>query len=234
MSKSLFITGTGTDVGKTYVTGLIVKKLREGGASAAYYKAAMSGNDRRADGTLIPGDALQVKRMSGIEQPLEEMCPYIYETAVSPHLAAKLEGKPLEMECVLKHFDYVCGKYEYITAEGSGGILCPLRFDEQQIQQEDFIKARSLSCLMVADAGLGTMNAVVLTAEYMKAHKIPVRGIIFNRYEPGNPLHEDNRLMCEAMTGLYIIACVKDGDTDLDMPFELLEGFYEENGGGRK
>lgn len=234
MSKSLFITGTGTDVGKTYVTGLIVKKLREGGASAAYYKAAMSGNDRRADGTLIPGDALQVKRMSGIEQPLEEMCPYIYETAVSPHLAAKLEGKPLEMECVLKHFDYVCGKYEYITAEGSGGILCPLRFDEQQIQLEDFIKARSLSCLMVADAGLGTINAVGLTAEYMKAHKIPVRGIIFNRYEPGNPLHEDNRLMCEAMTGLHIIACVKDGDTDLDMPFELLEGFYEENGGGRK
>jgi dethiobiotin synthetase len=234
MSKSLFITGTGTDVGKTYVTGLIVKKLREGGASAAYYKAAMSGNDRRADGTLIPGDALQVKRMSGIEQPLEEMCPYIYETAVSPHLAAKLEGKPLEMECVLKHFDYVCGKYEYITAEGSGGILCPLRFDEQQIQQEDFIKARSLSCLMIADAGLGTINAVGLTAEYMKAHKIPVRGIIFNRYEPGNPLHEDNRLMCEAMTGLHIIACVKDGDTDLDMPFELLEGFYEENGGGRK
>lgn len=234
MSKRLFITGTGTDVGKTYVTGLIVKKLREGGASAAYYKAAMSGNDRRADGTLIPGDALQVKRMSGIEQPLEEMCPYIYETAVSPHLAAKLEGKPLEMECVLKHFDYVCGKYEYITAEGSGGILCPLRFDEQQIQQEDFIKARSLSCLMVADAGLGTINAVGLTAEYMKAHKIPVRGIIFNRYEPGNPLHEDNRLMCEAMTGLHIIACVKDGDTDLDMPFELLEGFYEENGGGRK
>ena len=234
MSKSLFIIGTGTDVGKTYVTGLIVKKLREGGASAAYYKAAMSGNDRRADGTLIPGDALQVKRMSGIEQPLEEMCPYIYETAVSPHLAAKLEGKPLEMECVLKHFDYVCGKYEYITAEGSGGILCPLRFDEQQIQQEDFIKARSLSCLMVADAGLGTINAVGLTAEYMKAHKIPVRGIIFNRYEPGNPLHEDNRLMCEAMTGLHIIACVKDGDTDLDMPFELLEGFYEENGGGRK
>lgn len=234
MSKSLFITGTGTDVGKTYVTGLIVKKLREGGASAAYYKAAMSGNDRRADGMLIPGDALQVKRMSGIEQPLEEMCPYIYETAVSPHLAAKLEGKPLEMECVLKHFDYVCGKYEYITAEGSGGILCPLRFDEQQIQQEDFIKARSLSCLMIADAGLGTINAVGLTAEYMKAHKIPVRGIIFNRYEPGNPLHEDNRLMCEAMTGLHIIACVKDGDTDLDMPFELLEGFYEENGGGRK
>ena len=50
MSKALFITGTGTDIGKTYVTGLIVKKLAEEGKSAAYYKAAMSGNDRRADG----------------------------------------------------------------------------------------------------------------------------------------------------------------------------------------
>ena len=234
MSKNLFITGTGTDVGKTYVTGLIVKKLREGGASSAYYKAAMSGNERRPDGTLIPGDALQVKTMSGVEQPLEEMCPYIYETAVSPHLAAKIEGNPIEMECVLKNFDRVCGTYDYVTVEGSGGIFCPLRFDEQKIQLEDFIKARSLSCLMIADAGLGTINAVVLTAEYMKARKIPVKGIIFNHYEPGNPLHEDNRLMCEAMTGLNVVACVKDGDMDLDIPFELMEGFYEENGGNRK
>ena len=234
MSKNLFITGTGTDVGKTYVTGLIVKKLREGGASSAYYKAAMSGNERRTDGTLIPGDALQVKTMSGVEQPLEEMCPYIYETAVSPHLAAKIEGNPIEMECVLKNFDRVCGTYDYVTVEGSGGIFCPLRFDEQKVQLEDFIKARSFACLMIADAGLGTINAVVLTAEYMKARKIPVKGIIFNHYEPGNPLHEDNRLMCEAMTGLNVVACVKDGDMDLDIPFELLEGFYEENGGNRK
>ena len=234
MSKNLFITGTGTDVGKTYVTGLIVKKLRDGGASSAYYKAAMSGNERRPDSTLIPGDALQVKTMSGVEQPLEEMCPYIYETAVSPHLAAKIEGNPIEMECVLKNFDRVCGTYDYVTVEGSGGIFCPLRFDEQKIQLEDFIKARSLACLMIADAGLGTINAVVLTAEYMKARKIPVKGIIFNHYEPGNPLHEDNRLMCEAMTGLNVVACVKDGDMDLDIPFELMEGFYEENGGNRK
>lgn len=234
MSKNLFITGTGTDVGKTYVTGLIVKKLREGGKSAAYYKAAMSGNDRRPDGSLIPGDALQVKTMSGIEQPLEEMCPYIYETAVSPHLAAKFEGNPVEMDRVLKNFDQVCDRYEYVTAEGSGGILCPLRFDEQKIQLEDFIKARSLACLMIADAGLGTINAVVLTAEYMNTHKIPVKGIIFNHYEPGNPLHEDNKWMCETMTGLKVVACVKNDDTDLDIPVDVLEGFYEENGGDRR
>lgn len=54
MSKALFVTGTGTDTGKTYITGLIVKKLQEAGKNPAYYKAAMSGNDRHPDGTLIP------------------------------------------------------------------------------------------------------------------------------------------------------------------------------------
>ena len=70
MSKGLFITGTGTDLGKTYIAGLIVKKLADAKQSAAYYKAAMSGNDRRADGSLIPGDALFVQKTAGISQPL--------------------------------------------------------------------------------------------------------------------------------------------------------------------
>ncbi|MBQ3943095.1 MAG: AAA family ATPase, partial [Elusimicrobia bacterium] len=90
MSKGLFITGTGTDIGKTYVTGLILKKLRGSGRNAAYFKAAMSGNERDLSGSLIPGDAVHVKTVSGIDQPLSEMCPYVYRTAVSPHLASKI------------------------------------------------------------------------------------------------------------------------------------------------
>ena len=227
MSKNLFITGTGTDIGKTYVTGLILKKFQDNKKNAAYYKAAMSGNDRRPDGSLIPGDALHVKTVSGIGEPLGEMCPYVYETAVSPHLASQIEGNPIDMEKVLQTFDDVCRRYDYVTAEGSGGILCPLRFDDQKIQLADFIRARDLNCLLIADAGLGTINSVVLTAEYMKAHNIPVKGIIFNHYEPGNRLHEDNLFMCETMTGLKVIACVRDGGTDLEIPFEILEALYE-------
>lgn len=232
MSKSLFVTGTGTDVGKTFVTGLMLKKLRENGRRAAYYKAAMSGNDRRADGSLIPGDALRVKEMSGIEQPLEEMCPYVYETAVSPHLAAKLEGNPVELERVLEGLRDVQARYDYVTVEGSGGILCPLRFDGQSIQLEDVIKAGNLGCLIVADAGLGTINAVVLTVEYMKARHIPVKGLLFNRFEAGNPLHEDNRRMCEALTGQKVLACVKKGDRELDLPVDVLEALYDERRNG--
>ena len=64
----IFVAGTGTDIGKTYVAGLLVKRLHDMGMNSGYYKAAMSGNDRRPDGTLIPGDALAVQTMSGIDQ----------------------------------------------------------------------------------------------------------------------------------------------------------------------
>ncbi len=190
MSRNLFITGTGTDVGKTYVTGLVIKKLAESGAQAAYYKAAMSGNERRADGTLIPGDALSVKEVSGISQPLEEMCPYIYENAYSPHLAARLEGGSVELSVVREGFRRVSEKYDYVTVEGSGGILCPIRYDREKIFLEDVIKCLDLSCLLIADAGLGTINSVVLTAEYMRAKNIPLVGMIFNRFHPGDRSEE--------------------------------------------
>ena len=97
MSKAIFLTGTGTDIGKTFIAGLIVKKLAQAGKNPAYYKAAMSGNDRRSDESLIPGDALFVRQMSGISQPLDEMCPYVYENAWSPHLASRVEGNPVDL-----------------------------------------------------------------------------------------------------------------------------------------
>ena len=227
MSKNIFITGTGTDVGKTFVAGLILKKLRECGESAAYYKAAMSGNERSNDGTLIPGDALYVKTISGIAQPLDEMCPYIYENAVSPHLASRIEGNPVQIDRVLEDFHSVCKKYDYVTMEGSGGILCPICFDEEKIQLSDIIKSCNLSCLMIADAGLGTINNVGLTAAYMKANNIPLKGIIFNHFLPGDIMHEDNLKMCEYITGAKVVACVKDGDEDLDISPDFLKSLYE-------
>lgn len=228
MAKKIFVTGTGTDVGKTFVTALIVKKLRESGFSAAYYKAAMSGNEKAADGKLIPGDALYVKKVSGIEQPLDEMCPYIYETAVSPHLASRIEGNPVVMEEVKKGFLAVCQKYDFVTMEGSGGILCPICFDEKEIWLEDVIRQLRLSSLIVADAGLGTINSVVLTAEYMRSKNLAVKGILLNHFHPGNRMEEDNLRMCEHRTKLPVLTCVEDGSGELNMDVERLVSLYEE------
>ena len=228
MAKKIFITGTGTDVGKTYVTGLIVKKLKESGMNAAYYKAAMSGNEWTEEGMLLPGDAQYVKTVSGIEQSLACMCPYVYEAAVSPHLASRIEGNPVMLQEVVKGFEEVCRQYDYVTMEGSGGILCPICFDERELWLEDVIRELGLSSLIVADAGLGTINSVVLTVEYMRAKGLPVKGIIFNRFHPGDRMEEDNLRMCEHRTKLPVLACVEADSGTLDMEIEKLASLYEE------
>ncbi|MBR0193729.1 MAG: dethiobiotin synthase [Thermoguttaceae bacterium] len=227
MSKGLFVTGTGTDVGKTFIAGLLLKKLHESGFRCAYFKAAMSGNDRAPDGGLIPGDARHVREVSGISQPLETMCPFVYETAVSPHLAARLEGNPLDLETVKNGFDRLAEQYDYIIAEGSGGIVCPLRYDEKKVFLTDVISALKMPCLIVANAGLGTINSVVLTVEYMKARGLAVKGLIFNRFHPGDVMEEDNKIMCEAMTGVPVLACAEENATDLDLDADFLAALCE-------
>lgn len=227
MAKKLFITGTGTDTGKTYVSALILKKLVESGASAAYFKAAVSGNERGQDGRLIPGDPLYVKEISGIGQPLEEMCPYIYQQPLSPHLAARLEGEPVSMERVLESFKRVCAQYDYVTIEGSGGIICPLRFDEKKLWLADVIKKLGLSCLLVADAGLGVINSVGLTACYMRRENLPLKGIILNRFKPGNVMHEDNLKMCEYVSGAKVVAYLEVNDAQLNISAEELASLFE-------
>ena len=227
MSRGLFITGTGTDVGKTYVTGLIVKKLHESGARVGYYKAAMSGNVRDAAGNLVPGDAQFVKTCSGIPQPLSEMCPYVYERAVSPHLASRLEGNPVRLDVVRAGYEAVCRRWDLVAVEGSGGILCPLHFDGgEELWLEDVVRALGLGCLIVADAGLGTINSVVLTTEYLRAKNIPVRGVIFNRFHPGDVMEEDNARMCAHRASIPVLGFVGDGARDLAIDARQLQSLF--------
>lgn len=231
MAKALFVTGTGTDVGKTYVTGLLVKALTEAGEKAAYYKAAMSGNRRTPDGALLPGDGVQVKTMAGIGQPVETMCPYVYEPPLSPHLAARLAGEEVDPDRVRQGFSALAEKYDYLTMEGSGGILCPITVTEgRELWLADLIRDLGLGCLLVADAGLGTLNAIGLTAFYLRKTGIPLRGMILNRYDPENLMHRDNRQLCQQMTGVPVVACVGEGDTRLTLSPEILKGLYTEGG----
>lgn len=90
MGKAIFVTGTGTDVGKTYVTGLLVKKIRDAGLDGSYYKAALSGAEPDGQGNLVPGDAAWVKETAGLKDPLTDLVTYVYQEAVSPHLAARI------------------------------------------------------------------------------------------------------------------------------------------------
>ncbi len=228
MGKALFITGTGTDVGKTYVTALIVKRLKDAGMDAGYYKAAISGAEKDEDGNLLAGDALYVKEIAELAETQEELVSYVYEAAVSPHLAAQLDNNPIDLGCVEKEFRRALAAHDYLTMEGSGGIICPLRWDkEQHIILDDLVKNLGLGVLVVADAGLGTINAAVLTIEHLRGRGIPVRGVILNRFHNGDIMEEDNRDMIEAITGVKVIATVQSGDETLDMDAEALAALYQ-------
>lgn len=229
MSRKIFITGTGTDIGKTYVSGLIVKKIHDTGFRSAYYKAAMSGNVRAPDGSLIPGDAAFVKKMSQTPEPLPDMCPYVYEHAYSPHLASRIEGNPVQFDKVREGLARLeLQGWDFITMEGSGGITCPLSFDSGELYLDEMVKKLGLTSIIVADAGLGTINYVVLTVNYMKDKGLPVAGIIYNHCHKGSAFEDDNIFMCTHLTGVPEIARVSDGDTSLDCDAAKLMELYRE------
>lgn len=179
------------------------------------------------EGYLQPGDALYVNRVARIGEKTENLVTYVYEEAVSPHLAAKLNHRPIDFDRVKADFARARGRYQYLTMEGSGGIICPLRWDEQQhVVLDDLVKELGLGVLIVADAGLGTINSAVLTIEHLRAREISIRGLIFNQYVPGDLMQDDNAAMIEALTGVKVVAYVKAGDTDLDIDVDLLKSLY--------
>ena len=90
----------------------------------------------------------------------------------------------------------------------------------------DIIDEMELDCILVADAGLGTINSVVLTYEYMKNRNMNIKGMIFNHYIADNIMHEDNIRMCEYMTGLPTLAKVSMGDVDLNIDIAELISLY--------
>lgn len=226
MGKGLFITATGTDVGKTYVTALLVKKLRDAELNAGYYKAALSGAEV-ADGRLIPGDAAYVARIARLPEPPEKLVSYIYEEAVSPHLAALREGNPVELDRIKADYAAAAAKYDYVTMEGSGGIICPIRWDEQHLLLEDLIKALDLGVLVVSTAALGSINACVLTVFYLRQRGIPIRGIILNNYDNADFMQRDNKKMIATLCGVPVLACVAAGAADIGISASALSKLYK-------
>lgn len=232
MSKGLFVIGTGTDIGKTYVTGLLLKYIRDNGYDATYFKAALSGAIRDENDNLIPGDAVEVLRMADLEEDTDFLVPYIYETAVSPHLASRIEGNPVNLKTVKEAYEKVSQKYDYIVMEGSGGIVCPIHYEgkesEGNIMLEDIIKFLNLDVILIADAGLGTINSVVTTVEYLKNRDIHVCGIIMNNYRD-ELMENDNVKMVEDLCEVDVIAKVYQNDKNLrlDVDTEELISYFK-------
>lgn len=226
--KSIFVTATGTDIGKTYISALLVKKLRDSGFNCGYYKPALSGAIKQPDGSLLPGDCDFVVKTAGLDVNPEDCVTYCFEEAVSPHLAAERLGVKIEKSKIKSEFEQRKKNYDYLVVEGAGGITCPFNMKEEILLLPDIIKALGLNVVIVADGGLGTINSVLLTVEYAKQQGINIKGLILNNFEEDNFMHLDNKKQIERLTGINVIATVKKGDDDLNISTNDLLKIWEE------
>ena len=221
--KGLYILGTGTDVGKTYITALWLKKLRESSHDVAYYKAAVSGAP-----SISESDAGYVKQVAGLSQGNDTLVSYVFDEAVSPHLAARHEGRVIDRTVVNRNFCHVARTHAYTTVEGSGGIICPLHVTDTELYMlEDVVKDLHLPAIVVATAALGTINSTVLTIHYLQSKGIAVKGIIVNQYT-GNSMEVDNCVMMERLTGIPVLDRVGPGETSLHMDVDTMLECYED------
>ena len=227
MTKGIFITATGTDAGKTYVSGLLVKKLRNNGINCGYYKPALSGMEEK-NGKLIPGDVDFVLKTAGIDDEPQKYVSYSFKPAVSPHLAAQIENNPIKLSKIKADFDNIKQNFDYIVVEGAGGIICPFNLTEEKILLPDVIKELKTDIIIVAPASLGTINSTFLTVEYAKSQNINVKGIILNNYTDGDIMQEDNKKVIEDLTGVKVIATVKENEKDLDIDTASLQSLFKE------
>ena len=224
MAKKIFITATGTDIGKTYISALIVKKMRECGYDCGYYKPVISGVTELC-GKLIDSDANYVVQMADIPTQADDCVSYWWKEALSPHLAAKRSNQKIDIDKIKYDFSQINKKYDYLLIEGAGGITCPLLVEkEEKYLLKDLIWELGLSIIIVADAGLGTINSTLLTVEYARENGIEIEGIVLNNYESDNFMHWDNLEQIETLTGVNVVATVSHNASDI----MLLEGLFKE------
>ena len=224
MTKKIFITGTGTDVGKTYISALIIKKMREMNYNCGYFKPVLSGVKELA-GHLVDSDANYVVQIADIPVLADECVSYWWKEAVSPHLAAKRSNQVINIDKIKYDIAQISKKYDYLLIEGAGGITCPIVIDkEEKYLLKDLIWELGLSIIIVADAGLGTINSTLLTVDYAKANGIEIEGIILNNYDSSNFMHWDNLEQIETLTGINVVATVSPNAGDI----MLLEGLFKE------
>ena len=222
MAKKVFITATGTDIGKTYVSALIVRKMRESGLNCGYYKPVLSGVKEK-DGKLTESDCNYVINTAKLPVTADECVTYWWKEAVSPHLASKRAGQIIQTSQILTDYKKICNKYDYVLVEGAGGITCPLRLDNEIYLLKDLIKDLNIPVIIVADGGLGTINSTLLTVEYARKNNIKINGIILNNFDSKNFMHIDNLKQTEKLTSVKVIATVSPNSKDIS----LLNGYFE-------
>lgn len=175
-----FISGIDTDTGKTFATGLMAKYLLEQGKSVITQKFAQTGCKG------ISEDILMHREIMGIEiQEVDKKgitCPYVFDYPASPHLAAQMQGQEIKVEKINDSTRTLEKQYDFLLFEGVGGMHVPITMDYSLL---DFLEEKKFPTILITSSKLGSINHTLLTLEVAKQRKIPIHGLIYNRY-PAN------------------------------------------------
>lgn len=201
MGRCIFITGTDTDVGKTVIAGCLAAALIKKGKKIAVYKPVQCGGLR--GGKIASPDLMLVRDLSGIDD--ENLYnDYSFKLAASPHLAAERENKKIDFKLIRNQLKSLQKKYDIVLVEGAGGLIVPLTREYTVL---DLIKDLDVPVLVVARAGLGTINHTSLTLNILKSNKIKVIGILLNYYK-GGIVEEDNIKIIHSLNKIKILGVV--------------------------
>ena len=185
----LFITGVGTDVGKSIATGWLAREMAAAGMKVITQKMIQTGNKEWSE------DILRHREIMGIELTEEDKqhltAPVIYSYPCSPHLAAAIDERPLDIELIDKATAELASRYPHLLVEGAGGLMVPLTPD---FLTADFLHTRQLPTVVVINGQLGAINHALLTLHAVKTYDIPLFGVIYNPFFDKDPIiSEDTR-----------------------------------------
>ena len=206
MHKGIFITGTDTGVGKTFIAVGLLKALRKAGFNACPMKPVETGC-RIKDRKLIPEDTIKLINASGVKEPLDIINPYRFRHPLAPSVASEIEGIPIRKQKILSAYHYLSNKYDITIVEGAGGIMVPVY---KKYLFLDLIADLGLPIIIVSRPGLGTINHTCLTIDAAKRRKINILGVVINypdRMKSGLA-GKTNPEIIEKLSGVHILGTV--------------------------
>jgi dethiobiotin synthetase len=170
MSCGIFVTGTDTGVGKTYVTALLLAELRRRGVRAAAFKPVACGAGGREDAEIF-------RKLMRNEVPLDVINPVFLRHPLAPSVAAKLERRPVDLRKIIVTYRLLASAYPMVLVEGAGGLLVPVK---NGYLMADLVRRLGLPLVVVARLGLGTINHSLLTVRQAQAMGLKVTGLVLN------------------------------------------------------
>lgn len=179
--RGLFITGTDTGVGKTFVTAWMARELAAQGVPVGAYKPACSGAETAADGSAVWPDVAALSAALTHGFPSERICPQRFRAPLAPPVAARQEGGEVDAALLRAGAAWWEDRVEVLLVEGVGGLLCPLT-DHETVA--DLAGDLGFPLLIVARLGLGTINHTLLTIEAARSRGLAVAGVLLNECEP--------------------------------------------------